>query len=273
MYDELFLYEGLCYHIDGDEDTGDVFSPVIEPEYSIELYVPSHDQCWLSEYEENGYTQHDFFDLPEQLLTEYTRDLGFSFLHLSEGDHGIHPSHIYIVPEFPPPYQGYQPQKSWYIGTYGISGATVVPTANRLYLIPIAISYALTVDQIGVYVDTSAGDHCKLAIMTFERGSPAIVKVATDNIALGSTGYQYESINCFLSPGHYILAFVTDSSTVVLRKANMVYPIIANPNASDTSETTHLYKAHTFADDIEDNPTGLSYSTGDVPRITMRVKA
>ena len=160
-------------------------------------------------------------------------------------------------------------KKGTFIGTYESTIDTIVPVANRVYYVPIHIPFSMRAVEIGVFL--TVGDvlsKVRFGIYNFQRG---IVqeKIFSNETGLDTLFYASIHSSVYLSPGAYCLAFVSESSTAIMRKNNVTRSSLGTVTADGTAN--HFYEDITYSEGLPNLAGTTILSDEDSPRIIVRL--
>lgn len=235
----------------------------IEQSSFQEFIYPVDPGMWLLPPELIDELLHDWQDPIEDEGTSSHADFGYH----SEFDpiHELH--HTFGSPYFP----GKIGKRTQLVGTYEHTTSTIVPVTNRVYYIPFYVPYPIRIVELGVYISTrDDASEAWLGVYNFDRGVVK-EKIYGNRITLNTTTYRMVGADLYLTAGLYMLAFLTESSTVELRKNNIVGSIFGQLYP-DGNVVNHLYEdVGSFAEGLPDTGGETIQSDQDSPRILVRL--
>ncbi len=180
----------------------------------------------------------------------------------------LKPNYMLVYNE---PLYGNMPQVGEYMATYSSHLSNTAFVADRVYYVPIVISYTLKIDRLGIYVTTGLADNSVLmGIYSFERGILGAKLVETDEVSVATAGLKEGTVNVALPAGVFMFALLLEGG-IRIRKNTVDIALMPHTAATETSNMTHYYESQAWASGLPTTPSSLTLSAGDTPRIWGRV--
>ena len=141
--------------------------------------------------------------------------------------------HKTVIPYYP----GQIVRPGGFIGTFEV-GSTFTPVANKIYYSPFYIPYPMQVTELGVLITTAdyAGK-ARIGLYDTHLGRPKNL-IYQNVLNLNSIGYRPILGRVYLSAGLYWTAFLTKSTTVVLRKILVDRSLLGVTHSTDLTPVT-----------------------------------